>query len=97
VFWKKQVKRDKVKQPMETEYNQLIEGRTEQSTRLTNGQKGSALTEGQQVRAIGRWQTKGSAHMHEEDGIQRSTPDGKYGGGGSVHDWQRVKSQFRRS
>jgi hypothetical protein len=25
---------------------------------------------------------------------QTSTPKGKHGGGGSIHDWQRVKSQF---
>jgi hypothetical protein len=31
---------------------------------------------------------------YEEDGIQRNAPDGKFGGGGSIHDWQRVKSQF---
>jgi hypothetical protein len=52
-----------------------------------DGQKGSALTVGQQVRAIGRWQTRGSADGHEEGGIQRNMPDRKYGGGGSVHDW----------
>jgi hypothetical protein len=49
---------------------------------------------GQQVRAIGRWQTRGSADGHEEGGIQRNTPDGKYGGGRSVHDWQQVKILF---
>jgi hypothetical protein len=61
--------------------------------RFADGQKGSALTVGQQVRAIG-WQTRGSVDGHEEGGIQRNTLDGKYGGGGSVHDWQRVKSRF---
>jgi hypothetical protein len=29
-----------------------------------------------------------------EGGIQSDTPEGKHGGGGSIHDWQRVKSQF---
>jgi hypothetical protein len=27
-------------------------------------------------------------------GNQGDTPEGKHGGGGSIHDWQRVKSQF---
>jgi hypothetical protein len=68
------------------EYNQPIEGRIEQSTRSADGQKGLALIVGQQVRAIRRWQTTGSADEHEEGGIQRNMPDRKYGGGGSIHD-----------
>jgi hypothetical protein len=58
------------------------------STRSTDGQKSSVLTVGQQIRAIGRWQPRGSTDRHEEGGIQRNTPHGKYGEGGSVHDWQ---------
>jgi hypothetical protein len=27
-------------------------------------------------------------------GNQKSTPKGRHGGGGSIHDWQWVKSQF---
>jgi hypothetical protein len=56
-------------------HNRPIEGRTEQSTRSADGQKGPALTVGLQVRAIGRWQTRGSADGHEEGGNQRNTPD----------------------
>jgi hypothetical protein len=54
--------------------------------RSVDGQKGSALAVGQQVRAIGRWQSRGLSDAYEEGGIQRNTPDGKHGGGGSVHD-----------
>jgi hypothetical protein len=35
-----------------------------------------------------------TADGHEEGGIRRNTPYRKYDGGGSVHDWKRVKSQF---
>jgi hypothetical protein len=76
------------------EYNQPIEGRTKRSTRSANGKKSSTLTVGQQVGVIGLWQTRGSVDGHEEGGIQRNMPDGKYGGGGSIRDWQQVKSQF---
>jgi hypothetical protein len=37
--------------------------------------------------------TGGSADEKEEGGNQEDTPKGKHGGGGSFHDWQRVKSQ----
>jgi hypothetical protein len=40
------------------EHNWPIEGRTDQSTRSADSQKGSTLTVGQQVRVIGRWQPK---------------------------------------
>jgi hypothetical protein len=52
---------------------------------------------GQQVGAIGRWQTRGSDDGHEEGGIQRNTLDAKYSGGVSIRDWRRVKSQFLES
>jgi hypothetical protein len=40
------------------------------------------------------FKTKGLDNGHEGGGIQINTPDGKYSGGGSVHGWQRVKSQY---
>jgi hypothetical protein len=45
------------------------------------------------VKTIGRWSTRKSADEEKEKAVikelrQRNTPDGKYGGGGSVHDWQ---------
>jgi hypothetical protein len=51
------------------------------------------------VKTIGRWSTKKSPDEEKEKAAikeihQRNTPDGKYGGGGSVHDWQQVMSQF---
>jgi hypothetical protein len=39
-------------------------------------------------------QSEESTDEEEKGGIQRLTPDGKHGGDGSIHDWQRVKSQF---
>jgi hypothetical protein len=54
--------------------------------RSADSQKDLALTVGQQVRAIGRWQTRGSTDGHGEGGIQRNAPDGRYSGGGSIHD-----------
>jgi hypothetical protein len=85
LYLENRVKEDNERQPMKTECNQPIEGRIEQSTRSADGQERSALTVGQQVRVISRWQIRGSADRHEEGGIQRNTLDGKYGGGGSVH------------
>jgi hypothetical protein len=94
-FLKKHVKRGKIGTTDEKiECNRPIEEREGRSARSTDGQKGSTLTVGQWVRAIGRWQTRGSADRHEEGGIQRNSPDGKYGGEGSVHGWRRVKSPF---
>jgi hypothetical protein len=76
------------------EYNRPIEERKWWSTGLADGQGGSTLAVGQRVRAIGRRLTRRSVDGREEGGIQRDTPKGKHGGGGSIHDWQRVKSWF---
>jgi hypothetical protein len=76
------------------EYNRSIEERKRWSTGLADGQGGSTLTVGQQVIAIGRWLTRRSTDGSEEGSIQRDTPKGKHNGGGSIHDWQWVKSRF---
>jgi hypothetical protein len=86
IFWKKQGQEGIRKNIRWKEYNRPIEGRTERSTRSADGQKSSALTVGQQVRAIGRCKTRGSDDRHEEGGIQRNAPDGEYGRGGLIHD-----------
>jgi hypothetical protein len=90
--WQKKFKKDKVKQPMENRVQSADWRKNRAVNEIRRWSERSTLTVGQQVRVIGRWQTRGLADGHEEGGIQRNTPDGKYGGGGSIHSWQRVKS-----
>jgi hypothetical protein len=92
VFWKTCQKEIRGTADEKTECNRPIEEREGRSTRIADGQRDSTLKVGQQVRAIGRWLTRGSADGHDKGGIQRNTLDGKHDGGGSVYDWQRVKS-----
>jgi hypothetical protein len=53
--------------------------------------RSSTLSNGLASQSIGRWSTKGSNDEEKEGGNQGVTPEGKFGGGGSVYDWQRVK------
>jgi hypothetical protein len=80
-------KQVKEKQPMRTECNRLIEEREGWSTELADGHEGSSLLVDQWVKPIGRWLTRGSANGKKEDSNQEDAPEGKHGGGGSVHDW----------
>jgi hypothetical protein len=84
-------KRVKEKQLMRTECNRPNEEREGWSTELTDGQGGSSLLVDQWVKLIGQWSTGGSADGKEEGGNQEDAPEGKHGGGRSVHDWRQVK------
>jgi hypothetical protein len=42
-------------------------------------------------------QTEDQLNGKKEGGKREDMPEGKYGGGGSIHDCQRVKSQFLES
>jgi hypothetical protein len=81
----------KEKQLMGIECNHPIEKKEGSSTEPTDGQGGSSLLVDQLDKLIGQWSTRGSVDGEEDGGNQGDTPEGKHGGGGSVHDWQRVK------
>jgi hypothetical protein len=78
--------------------NEQRESADENRVQSTNWKKGRTFN------AIRRWSEEfnpdkwasgsESTNRHEEGSIRRSTPKGKHGGGGSIHDWQRVESQF---
>jgi hypothetical protein len=90
--WKRKVKKDKVKQSMENRVQSANWRKNKAVNEIRRWSERSTLMVGQQVRVIGRWQTRESTDGHEEGGIQRNTPNGNYGGGGTIHGWQRVKS-----
>jgi hypothetical protein len=46
------------------------------------------------IQPIGRWSTRGSVDGKKEGGKQGDMPEGKHGGGGSIHDWQWVKESL---
>jgi hypothetical protein len=78
---------------MKTECDRPI-GESEMTIGPADGQRNSTLTVGQWVKAIGRLSTKGSVNKKKEGANQGVTLEGKHSGGGSIHDWQRVKCQF---
>jgi hypothetical protein len=98
LFWKIKSKETRRSSRWKAGCNLPIEQRKKWSMGLADGQGSSTLTVGQRVRAISRWLMRRSVDGHEEGGVQRDTPKGMHDGGGSIHDWQRVKkSVFRRS
>jgi hypothetical protein len=48
------------------------------------------------VKTINRWSTGGSSDEKKKSGNQGDAPEGKHGGGGSIHDWERVKESIFR-
>jgi hypothetical protein len=98
IFWKNRSKGIRRSGRWKIECDRSIKGREGRSTRFADGQRDSTLTVGQLIKAISWWSARRSADEERKGGNQRDTPEGKHGGGGSIHDCQRVKeSVFRRS
>jgi hypothetical protein len=78
---------------MRKQRNWPIEEKEGWSARLVDGQwSPTSSINGLMVQPIGRWSTRESTDGEKKAGIKEIHQKEKQGGGGSIHDWQQVKS-----